>query len=64
MIKVKPYEETHWQGFLSVEKELTPGTMYVDMGVQISEDGRLWLCVNGEAVIRFKSTEEIACLKG
>ena len=57
MIKVEPYEEVHLQGFLSVEKELPIGTSYADLGVQISEDGRVWICINGEAVIRFKSTQ-------
>ncbi|QIG58291.1 hypothetical protein SEA_SKOG_139 [Gordonia phage Skog] len=26
----------------------------VDLGIQIAWDGRVWLCVNGQAFLRFK----------
>jgi streptogramin lyase len=46
------YRETHFQGFISVEQELKQGVMEGDLGIQISEDGRVWICINGTALIR------------
>lgn len=53
----KDYPETHKQGRISIENldlikamDLTNA----DCGVQISYDGRVWLCINGVAFIRFK----------
>ena len=55
---MKSYPETHQKGVLSmmneefVKEQLDkPG---VDVGVQIARDGRIWLCINGTAFIRFK----------
>lgn len=31
-----------------------------DFGVQISEDGRVWVCVNGIAFLRFKPSPKVA----
>jgi len=51
-LKVKEYKEAHFLGFMSIEKEFKSGQ--VDIGIQIAKDGRIWVCVNGEAFIRFK----------
>jgi hypothetical protein len=56
--KISPYPETHINGIISVENmpdelESDPGYMKGDFGIQISEDGRVWICINGEAFIRF-----------
>ena len=61
------YPETHKQGLLSIEnleiiqkKDLTD----VDVGLQISTDGRIWLCIDGIAFIRFKpykNQEKLKC---
>jgi len=48
---MKPYE-THQTGFLSIEKKIE-GNHEVDFGIQIAEDGRVWICIDGEAFIRF-----------
>jgi len=49
----KPYDETHFQGMISYEKDVKAGMMEGDIGVQISKDGRVWICVDGVALIRF-----------
>ena len=49
---MKELEATHQHGFLSIEKEVNSG--FCDVGLQTAEDGRIWICVNGEAFIRFK----------
>jgi len=55
-------DETHVRGFLSIElsniEELLDSTYHpynnvVDLGIQIAADGRVWVCVNGLAVLRF-----------
>lgn len=60
MSKIKPYPLTHQQGFL----EITPDHIdydpkNCDVGVQIAEDGRIWICVNGQALIRFKPKRQL-----
>jgi hypothetical protein len=59
---VKAYPEKHQQGFISVENlELIVGENNIprsfgikgDLGVQIAEDGRIWVCINGIAFMRF-----------
>lgn len=54
---MNPVEETHQQGLLSIEnldEVLKQDRMDCDVGIQIAHDGRIWLCVNGLAFIRFK----------
>jgi hypothetical protein len=50
---MKPYPETHQEGFMSIEKDLKSESKMVDFGIQIAEDGRIWICINGVSVIRF-----------
>lgn len=59
MKKQLGYSETHQKGHLSLENEATVLGMLKenkenDVGIMISPDGRIWLCVNGVAFIRFK----------
>lgn len=45
------------QGKLSIENDEIVRTLSLDdciIGVQVSDDGRVWLCVNGVAWVRFK----------
>lgn len=51
--KVKSYPEMHQTGHLSVERPLLRGLKECDFGVQIAEDGRVWVCIDGEAFLRF-----------
>jgi len=53
----KDFPETHKQGLLSIENLehiQAMNKMDCDVGVQIAYDGRIWLCVNDVAFIRFK----------
>lgn len=61
---MKEYPETHQQGTISIEnlpKEF--GLMFGpngrpfmegDLGIGIAEDGRVWICIDGVAFLRFK----------
>lgn len=58
MAVMKRYPETHQQGTISIENaELLdiPNKTYFqgDFGVQIAEDGRVWICIDGIAFVRF-----------
>ena len=56
-MKIKPYEETHIDGIISLENDCfkeTDGMMKGDIGIKINEDGRIWVCINGVSFIRFK----------
>ena len=55
--KQRAFPETHRQGHVSVEnldfiKEMD--LQDADFGIQICIDGRVWVCINGIAFIRFK----------
>lgn len=52
-MKIKPYEETHMDGFISIENLPEERSMHGDIGIQIASDGRLWVCINGIAFLRF-----------
>lgn len=52
---LKELKETHLQGFLSIEADIK-SSLNCDFGIQISTDGRVWICVDGIAFIRFKPT--------
>lgn len=60
-------DETHQRGMLTIENWETiqeyqaegfPGLMDCDVGIQTHCDGRIWLCVNGLAFIRFKPNDK------
>jgi len=51
---MEPYEELHQEGMLSIEMDLPKGQHIGDVGIQVARDGRIWLCYNGQAFIRFK----------
>jgi hypothetical protein len=55
---IKEYPEIHQKGFLSVDSSIT-SKMNCDFGVQIAEDGRVWICVDGVAFIRFKPIKKL-----
>lgn len=57
--------ETHIRGHVSLENPedadmalsaASEGDGSVDFGIQINEDGRVWICINGIAFLRFKPT--------
>lgn len=50
------YPERHEQGHLMIENADVIDAFdksNCDVGIQIATDGRIWLCVNGVAFIRF-----------
>jgi len=51
---IPPYEETHQQGYLSIEQALPARMKECDFGIQIAEDGRVWICIDGISFLRFK----------
>ena len=50
---VKEYKELHQQGILSVETHMDSKSD-CDCGIMIAKDGRIWICIDGIAFIRFK----------
>jgi len=48
------HPETHMEGIISYEQSISRGSRVGDLGIQIARDHRVWLCVDGEAMIRFK----------
>ena len=54
---MKAYPETHQFGHVSIENLNLVAEMPLkeaDFGVQIASDGRVWICINGVAFLRFK----------
>lgn len=51
---MKKYPETHQQGLITFEQNIKVGGIKGDFGIQIAEDGRVWICVDGAALIRFR----------
>jgi len=45
------------------EQLLTPDLSCCDVGVQIAKDGRIWLCVNGQVLSRFKPLKPVYITK-
>ena len=52
--KIKAYPETHQTGLISIEQKLLVDQLTGDFAIQIAEDGRIWICIEGIATIRFK----------
>jgi hypothetical protein len=50
--KMEIIPETHMKGLLSIETDMK--SKICDFGIQIASDGRVWICVDGVAFIRFK----------
>ena len=56
---MKEYPETHQQGFISMENVPKETAMYGDLGIQIAKDGRVWVCIDGIAFLRFRPNIKI-----
>ncbi len=54
MKRIKPYKETHQDGYFSIEQELTKSMKECDFGILVAEDGRIWICIDGISFLRFK----------
>lgn len=56
VVNMKEYPETHQEGIISLENSLMFKDKTIikgDLGVQIATDGRIWICINGIAFLRF-----------
>ncbi len=53
--EVADFPETHRQGMVEIDSSITTN-MDCDFGVQIAADGRVWICIDGRAFVRFKPT--------
>ena len=51
---MKAYPETQQKGLITIENDLRTGGLIGDFGIQIAKDGRIWICINGIAFLRFK----------
>jgi len=51
---MKYYPETHQHGIISIENLPENNYMIGDLGIQIAADGRIWICIDGAAFLRFK----------
>jgi hypothetical protein len=54
---MKAMQETHMKGTIEIGNlEFITGKPLLndDLGIQIAEDGRIWICINGVAFLRFK----------
>jgi len=54
MSKFKRYPITHSQGIISIENLPKERLIKGDLGIQISNNGRVWVCIDGVAFIRFR----------
>lgn len=52
-IVFKEMKETHSQGVISIETIPKDTVMNGDLGIQIAADGRVWVCIDGIAFLRF-----------
>ena len=51
---MKRYPETHQHGVLYIETACDQGFKECNFGIQIARDGRIWICLDGIAFLRFK----------
>lgn len=51
---MKEYPEQHAEGIISIEKIPDSKLIKGDLGIQISKDGRVWICIDGIAFLRFR----------
>lgn len=56
---MKEYKESHQRGYLTIEKEIPKLTKDCDLGIQIAKDGRVWICIDGQAFLRFHPSMEV-----
>lgn len=54
---LKHYHEFHQKGPLSIEQDMQKGIYHCDLGIAFDSEGKLWLCMNHQAILRFKPFE-------
>ncbi|KXH69789.1 MAG: hypothetical protein AM326_01575 [Candidatus Thorarchaeota archaeon SMTZ-45] len=55
---VFPYERTSPKGIISIENMPPRRTFDGHVGLKVSEDGRIWVCIDGVSFIRFTPIRE------
>ena len=55
---MKEYPETHQQGLITFEQDIKASGIKGDLGIQVAGDGRVWVCVDGVALIRFRPLDK------
>jgi len=55
-MKLPEIPQVEFHGQISIESEFKSGTGL--LGIQTSHDGRIWICINGVAFLRFKPFRE------
>jgi len=50
---MKAYPEQHAKGTIFIENVPDSSVIKGDIGVQVAVDGRIWVCINGLAFLRF-----------
>lgn len=55
-MKIKPYPEKHMKGVVEITEpdDSRVRNIACDFGIQIATDGRVWICIDGKAFVRFK----------
>lgn len=48
----KEYKETHFNGTVSIERDLKAETFTGNLDIQIFERGQVWICLDGVALIK------------
>ncbi len=60
---MKAYTEEHDQGLISIENEIKRKHVIGDIGIQIANDGRIWICIDGVSFLRFKPLSKLRILE-
>jgi hypothetical protein len=53
------YPEKHGTGVVFIEQDLLRQVIHGDLGIQIGADGRVWICLDHKALIRFTPDEKL-----
>ncbi|RLI66807.1 MAG: hypothetical protein DRO67_00090 [Candidatus Asgardarchaeum californiense] len=62
MTKFPKIDATYCKGTLEIQdtfKMFPHNLLDIELGIQISDDGRLWVCINGSSFIRFRPHKHI-----
>jgi len=54
MAELKAQDQVTQYGIISFEHTPTHQTFKGQLGIQVAEDGRIWICIDGYAFLRFK----------
>jgi hypothetical protein len=58
---MKELPETHQMGVTTLENMPEGGFPFQgDFGLQVAKDGRVWICLDGVAFIRFKPDSKVS----